>query len=188
MKLYKEHEGIAEAVLYKYGSYQKRTVICCSVQSGCEVGCAFCGTGKFFKRNLSADEIVSQVVTCLNTIDCDTNDIEKFQIMFISMGEPFNNYDALKRAIIKLADIYPNAQLLVSTSAPFNEHDNPIYKTIGRFINLSIKYPQVGLQFSVHEAYDEDRKRLIPTNTCTLRQIASVGEMWSAFTGPKAFL
>lgn len=36
-------KGIAEAVLYRYGEYAKRTVICCSVQSGCPVGCTFCG-------------------------------------------------------------------------------------------------------------------------------------------------
>ena len=44
-------EGITETVLYQYESFQKRTVICCSVQSGCIVGCNFCGTGKNFLRN-----------------------------------------------------------------------------------------------------------------------------------------
>ena len=39
-------DSIYEAVLYRYGSFQERTVICCSVQSGCPVGCIFCGTGK----------------------------------------------------------------------------------------------------------------------------------------------
>lgn len=111
-------KGIAEAVLYRYGEYAKRTVICCSVQSGCPVGCTFCGTGKFFVRNLDWHEIVEQVTTVLSTIDCDTKDIEKFQIMFMSMGEPFLNYINLERAIESLHDLYPNAQLLVSTSAP----------------------------------------------------------------------
>lgn len=66
---YEDPKAIAEAVLYRYGSYQNRTVICCSVQSGCRVGCAFCGTGRFFVRNLTAEEIVSQVETALSTID-----------------------------------------------------------------------------------------------------------------------
>lgn len=79
-------KGIAESVLYRYGSYEQRTVICCSVQSGCPVGCTFCGTGKFFIRNLSKQEIVEQVDTCLSTIDCKTPEIKKFQIMFMSMG------------------------------------------------------------------------------------------------------
>lgn len=175
-------EAIAEAVLYRYGSYKKRTVICCSVQSGCPVGCKFCGTGKFFVRNLEAHEIVGQVETVLSTIDCDTKDIEKFQIMFMSMGEPFLNYENLRLAIIRLADLYPNAQLLVSTSAPLSIVDH-----IGAFCFLSKKYPQVGLQFSVHESTDENRKNLIPTKTCTLRQIAAAGEFWAAFTGRKPF-
>lgn len=53
-------KGIAEAVLYRYGEYAKRTVICCSVQSGCPVGCTFCGTGKFFVRNLDWHEIFEE--------------------------------------------------------------------------------------------------------------------------------
>jgi len=175
-------KGIAEAVLYRYGSYQKRTVICCSVMSGCPVGCTFCGTGKFFIRNLTGGEIVSQVDSCINTIDCDTKDIEKFQIMFMSMGEPMLNYDNLEIAIRLLHEKYPNAQLLVSTSAP-KGMDN----IFSKFIILSKEIDKVGLQFSVHESLDENRKKLIPTNTCTLRQISSLGNMWAAFVGRKPF-
>lgn len=175
-------KAIAEAVLYRYGEYRKRTVICCSVMSGCPVGCTFCGTGKFFVRNLSSEEIVNQVKTCLSTIDCLTEEIEKFQIMFMSMGEPMLNYEELKKAIISLHDLYNNAQLLVSTSAPV-----VTYKYMSDFIELSRTYPSVGLQFSVHESLDENRRKLIPTNTCTLRQIAVLGDMWAAFTGRKPF-
>lgn len=175
-------KGIAEAVLYRYGEYAKRTVICCSVQSGCPVGCTFCGTGKFFVRNLDWHEIVEQVTTVLSTIDCDTKDIEKFQIMFMSMGEPFLNYINLERAIESLHDLYPNAQLLVSTSAP-----STLYHAMSEFIELSKRIPQVGLQFSVHESTDEARAKLIPTKTCTLRQIAAAGEFWAANTGRKPF-
>lgn len=180
-----EFEGskaIAEAVLYKYGSYKERTVICCSVMSGCPVGCTFCGTGKFFIRNLESFEIVNQVKACLDTIDCETKDIKKFQIMFMSMGEPMLNYHNLKRAIIELNSIYPNAQLLVSTSAP-----STCYKYMSDFICISKEIDKVGLQFSVHETLDENRRKLIPTKTCTLRQIASLGEMWAAFVGRKPF-
>lgn len=107
----------------------------------------------------------------LSTIDCDTKDIKKFQIMFMSMGEPFLNYINLEQAIESLHDLYPNAQLLISTSAP-----STLYYAMSEFIELSKRIPQVGLQFSVHESTDEARAKLIPTKTCTLRQIALAGE------------
>lgn len=177
-----EPKAIAEAVLYRYGEYRKRTVICCSVQSGCKVGCKFCGTGKFFVRNLTQYEIRKQIEVALSTIDCDTSEIEKFQIMFMSMGEPMNNYAQLRFVIPLLSYKYPNAQLLVSTSAPLGTD-----RHWGDFTDLCHRYPQVGIQFSVHESTDEARAKLIPTDTCTLRQIASLGEMWAAFTGLKPF-
>src|SRR5574337_92358 len=57
----RNNAAVAEAVLYKYPTYEDRTVICCSTQSGCPVGCRFCGTGEFFIRSLTGDEIVAQV-------------------------------------------------------------------------------------------------------------------------------
>lgn len=174
--------SLTEAVLYRYGSYKERTVICCSIQSGCPVGCTFCGTGKFFIRNLTAWEIVGQIEEVMSTIDCAPEEIKKFQIMFMSMGEPMCNYSELESAIRHLHHKYPTAQLLVSTSAP-----SITYKHIGKFIQLSKEIDKVGLQFSVHESTDENRKKLIPTDTCTLRQISAIGEMWSAFVGRKPF-
>lgn len=177
-----EKKGVAEAVLYRYGEYRKRTVICCSVMSGCPVGCTFCGTGKFFVRNLMKNEIVEQIRECLSTIDCDTRDIEKFQIMFMSMGEPMMNWQELKLAIIELADTYTNAQLLISTSAPWTMPNH-----LTELIQYSRAIKRLGLQFSVHESTDEARAKLIPTNTCTLRQIAAMGDVWAAFTGRKPY-
>ena len=176
-------EAIAEAVLYRYGSYKNRTVICCSVQSGCPIGCTFCGTGKLFIRNLSSTEIVHQVTKCLETIDCDPNEIEKFQIMFMSMGEPFTcNFIELTLAIKMLHYKYPKADLLISTSAPIN-----MVHSLPAFIKLSQDIPKIGLQFSIHESTDEARAKLIPTKTSTLRQIAAMGELWAAYTGRKPF-
>lgn len=171
-----------EAVLYRYEEYRKRTVICCSTQCGCPIGCKFCGTGKFFVRNLTAEEIIEQVKTVLSTIDCDTKDIEKFQIMFMSMGEPFLNYDAVEKAIVTLHDIYPNAQLLISTSGPKN-----LWLYMSRFIELSKKIDKVGLQFSVHESTDEVRWKNLTENTGTLRQLSAAGEFWAANVGRKPF-
>lgn len=176
-------DAIAEAVLYKYQSYKKRTVICCSIQSGCPIGCNFCGTGKFFVRNLTSYEIVLQVQECLSTIGCDPSEIEKFQIMFMSMGEPFAcDKEQFFHAIERLHNLYPNADLLVSTSAPAHMHN-----WLPDFIKLSRQIPKIGLQFSVHESTDENRAKLIPTKTSTLRQISAMGELWAAYTNRKPF-
>jgi 23S rRNA (adenine2503-C2)-methyltransferase len=50
--------AIYEAVVYRYPNWNTRTVICCSVQSGCPVGCTFCGSGGKFIRNLTDEEII----------------------------------------------------------------------------------------------------------------------------------
>ena len=63
--VFTEEDMVAEAVLYKYNDFYKRTVICCSTMSGCPVGCRFCGTGNKFIRNLKSAEIVEQIQTVL---------------------------------------------------------------------------------------------------------------------------
>ena len=178
-------EAIAEAVLYQYESFQKRTVICCSVQSGCPVGCGFCGTGKKFIRNLSTSEIVSQIEEVLKAkgLKDSIKDCEKFQIMFMSMGEPFLNYCQLDNALILLSTTYPNAQLLVSTigvNAPEHFID---------FLEVSKGNSKIGLQFSIHESLDANRNKLIPfKNKLTLRQIRDYGIKWNKETKRPVYL
>lgn len=176
-----------EAVLYRYGSFRKRTVICCSTQCGCPVGCSFCGTGRGFVRSLYSDEIVDQIQQVMEIVekDCPSSEIEKFQIMFMSMGEPFLNYAGLHLAIVALHNIYyPNAQLLVSTSAPKIMTDEVDFRT---FTDLSQGISEIGIQFSVHESTDGARRKIIPTPTCSLEQIARLGEIWAARTSRKPF-
>lgn len=177
-------EDIAvEAVVYKYPTYKERTVICCSTQCGCPVGCNFCGTGKFFKRNLTVDEITEQIETILSTIDCDPLEIEKFQIMFMSMGEPMLNLESVMSAIEVLHEKYPNAQLLISTSAPEIDMEKYVH-----FIeNCAAKIDKVGMQFSVHESTDENRKKLIPSRSMSLANIGKIGEYFAKVTNRKPY-
>ena len=171
---------VAEAVLYRYGDYETRTVICCSTQSGCPVGCRFCGTGEYFIRSLSSDEIVFQVSHMLNERNIDASKIERFQIMFMSMGEPALNQKNLVSAIEKLNELYPNAALLISTSAPDVDY-TPIF-------DVSAKIDKVGLQFSIHESTDEARNKLVPLKKkLNLAQIAKLGESWFHLTGRAPF-
>lgn len=179
--LEKVDDIVIEAVLYKYPDYKTRTVMCISVQCGCPVGCTFCGTGKKFIRNLTADEILEQVEIALSYIDCNSKDIGKFQIMFMSMCEPFCNYKNVKDAIIKLNKLYQNAQLLVSTVAP-----GIIECHFQDFIELSKHISNIGLQFSLHESNNDERKIIIP-DTCHITRISTFGKRWHIETGKKPF-
>jgi 23S rRNA (adenine2503-C2)-methyltransferase len=180
--VFEKDDVAVESVLYRYPTYEERTVICCSVMSGCPVGCRFCGTGDFFVRSLSAEEIVSQPVHLLqNEIDCDPTTIKKLQIMVMSMGEPLLNKN-LDAAFRDLYHRYPNAALLVSSIGPH------LIAGWGWFRQLSVDVPTVGLQFSVHESTDEKRNKLIPfKKKMTLKEIAATGNWWSKHTGRRPF-
>lgn len=180
--VFKIPKAITESVLYKYKSFEDRTVICCSVQSGCPFGCTFCGTGKKFLRNLDTNEIIAQVDYIFKDKKINTSKVTKLQIMFMSMGEPFLNYDNVKEAIKILNKKYPNAQLLVSTMAPKSKD------ALKKFIDLSKKIDKIGLQFSIHQSTNKKRDKLIPfKNKLSLEEIRDYGIEWWKETGRKPY-
>ena len=99
------------------------------------------------------------------------------------MGEPMLNWKALKGALITLNAMYPKAKLLISTIAP--AAPKAVWE---EFIELSTVIEQIGLQFSVHEAIEEDRNALIPmTRKLSLKEIGLMGERWATATGRRPF-
>lgn len=83
-----------------------RITICVSSQVGCAVGCIFCVTGKLgFKKNLSREEIVLQLLYCNNFIKqkfgkkADDTRHRIRNVVFMGMGEPLLNYDNMKTSI-----------------------------------------------------------------------------------------
>lgn len=178
--VFEKDNAVAESVLYKYPTFEDRTVVCCSTQSGCPIGCRFCGAGDNFVRSLSSTEIVSQTQHLFADNNIDASKVERMQIMFMSMGEPLLNIQNLNPAIRELHELYPNAALLISTSAPKINYE-PI-------INISKEINKVGLQFSVHESSDEARNLLIPfKDKLTLREIAAEGVRWAMAVGRQPF-
>lgn len=184
--VFTKEDMVAEAVLYQYENYYKRTVICCSVMSGCPVGCKFCGTGSKFIRNLKAEEIVEQINIVLKdkNLIYDINEkCEKLQFMFMSMGEPMLNWEEVEKAIIQLNKNFSNAQLLLSTIGCDND------ETFSKIINLSKKIDKVGLQFSIHKSNDIERNILIPfRKKMNLQKIRDAGIIWWKETGRNPFL
>ena len=178
--VFSKDNAVAEAVLYKYPTYEERTVICCSTQSGCPVGCRFCGAGNYFVRSLTAEEIVSQVDHLLASRNIDASKIQRFQIMVMSMGEPLLNFKNLEKAFEVLYEKYPNAKLLISSIGPKINYE-PVMEMCERI-------PTIGLQFSIHESTDKNRDKLIPfKNKLTLKELSEVGEVFLARTGRKPF-
>lgn len=182
--VFTKDDAVAEAVLYRYKDFYERTVICCSTMSGCPVGCVFCGTGKKFIKNLTSEEIVQQILVILNDKgikDIDTS--KRFQIMFMSMGEPMLNWGEVEKAIRELNRLFPHAELLLST---IGVNDDNVFN---RIINLSKDISKVGLQFSIHKSNDEERNKLIPyVNKMSLIKIRDAGIVWWQQTGRKPYL
>jgi 23S rRNA (adenine2503-C2)-methyltransferase len=82
-----------ESVLIPEG---KRRTLCISSQAGCALGCVFCATGRMgFRRNLSASEIAGQV----RELVLRDPALKLTNIVFMGMGEPLLNWDAVDAAL-----------------------------------------------------------------------------------------
>ena len=178
--VFKKEDALVEAVLYKYPTYEERTVMCISVMCGCPMACQFCGTGTFFARNLTSEEIVEQVEIMIEDKSLEPENIKNWQIMTMSMGEPMLNMSELNSALTVLHGKYTQAKLLVSTAAPKVNFEP--------FFTLAEDIDAIGLQFSVHESTDEARSKLVKfRNKMTIAEMARAGEQFFLRTGRHPF-
>ena len=95
-----------------------RATICVSSQVGCAVECAFCMTALLgLKRNLSAGEIVGQILAVLNDQHVEL-ERDRVNLVFMGQGEPFLNYDNFMQAVRLLVEAVgiPESRMTVSTS------------------------------------------------------------------------
>jgi len=134
----------------------KRTSICISSQSGCSMGCKFCATGKLgFKQNLSAGEILAQVLFFARELQKTQKKITN--IVMMGMGEPFLNYEQVKKAIC-----------IINSPRGLNVGARRItVSTIGipeGIIQFAHDFSQVNLAVSLHAATNEKRDQLVPIN------------------------
>lgn len=132
---------------------RKRLTLCVSTQVGCPLNCRFCATASMkLKRNLTAGEIVGQYVTAQNTIrERITN------LVFMGMGEPFLNYEAVMSAIDILAHEktggVSESRVTVSTAG-----------LVDGIRRLADENRNVKLAISLHATTDELRLNLMPLN------------------------
>jgi 23S rRNA (adenine2503-C2)-methyltransferase len=100
------------------GTSWQRATICVSSQVGCAVECAFCMTALLgLKRNLSAGEIVGQILAVLNDQRVELEH-DRVNLVFMGQGEPFLNYDNFMQAVRLLVEAVgiPESRMTVSTS------------------------------------------------------------------------
>src|SRR6266536_218774 len=96
----------------------RRTTICISSQVGCAVNCQFCLTALLgVKRNLSAGEIVGQVIAVLRDQNVSPPS-DRVNLVFMGMGEPFLNYENFIKAVRLLVEGVgiPESRMTVSTA------------------------------------------------------------------------
>ncbi|AFZ83700.1 ribosomal RNA large subunit methyltransferase N [Candidatus Kinetoplastibacterium blastocrithidii TCC012E] len=150
---------------------KNRRTLCISSQAGCAVNCAFCSTGhQGFNRNLSANEIISQLWSAQRSINykligneslINKNSIKDrgnliTNIVFMGMGEPLLNYSEVVQSIKLLLDVnaygFSRRKVTVSTSG------------IVPMIDKLARDCPVSLAVSLHAANDVLRNKLVPIN------------------------
>lgn len=133
---------------------QSGITLCISSQIGCKKGCAFCQTAKMgLVRNLTSEEIVGQVFFAKHVLKQPVRNI-----VFMGMGEPFDNYEEVMQAIAVLTDPaglgFGHRRITISTSGRV---DN-----ILRFAKEA--HPALHLAVSVNAPNDAIRSKLMPVN------------------------
>jgi 23S rRNA (adenine2503-C2)-methyltransferase len=135
-----------EAVLMRYRD--GRRSVCVSSQSGCPLTCNFCATGRMkFARNLSADEILDQALHFRRVEQID-------HVVFMGMGEPTMNIDAVLAACERLPDLGVT-------------HRRTAISTVGWVPGIDrlaeCELP-ISLALSLHAPNDGLRSQLMPVN------------------------
>lgn len=148
-----DNGDLVETVMIKQ---PKRMTLCVSSQVGCGMACKFCRTGTMgLKRNLRTSEILRQV---RGVIEDAKNFGDSFQnIVFMGMGEPLHNFDAVTRAVRVLTDprgfgMSPR-KVTVSTVG-----------LVPAIRKLAASDIEVSLAVSLNATTDEIRSEIMPVN------------------------
>ena len=133
--------------------YHHGKTICVSSQIGCKMGCKFCAsTGLNFARNLTAGEIVEQIIAVEQDIGEHISNI-----VFMGIGEPLDNYDNVMNAI-KILNNQKGLNIgarhiSISTSG-----------LVPKIYDLANENLQCTLSISLHATNNEKRSSMMPVN------------------------
>lgn len=134
-------------------SYHHGYTICVSSQIGCKMGCKFCAsTGIQFVRSLTSGEIVEQILA----VERDEK-IKISNIVFMGIGEPFDNYDN----VLKAVRIINNPKGLNIGARHISISTSGIVPKIYDFANEDM---QCTLSISLHATMNEQRSAMMPIN------------------------
>ncbi|MBI1377782.1 MAG: 23S rRNA (adenine(2503)-C(2))-methyltransferase RlmN, partial [Frankiales bacterium] len=153
--------ALVESVLMRYPD---RVTMCVSSQAGCGMNCPFCATGQAgLTRNLSTAEIVEQVVAGARELargDVPGGPGRVSNVVFMGMGEPLANYNAVIGAVRRLVGASPEGLGMSARGVTVS--------TVGlvpRIRQLAAEGLPVTLAVSLHAPDDELRNTLVPVNT-----------------------
>jgi 23S rRNA (adenine2503-C2)-methyltransferase len=157
-----------------------RTTVCISSQAGCAFACAFCSTGQAgFTRNLTAVEIFDQARYFARELASRGKRVTN--VVFMGMGEPFHNYDAVMEAVALLNDPHGfglgHRHITISTVG--------LVDKIDRFAG---EHVQVNLAISLHAPNDTIRSGIMPVNRkFDIAQLMAACERYVEKTNRKVF-
>ncbi len=139
--------------------YSDRATVCASTQSGCAVGCTFCATGAMgFRHHLSAGQMIEQVLWAARELKNAASGVRALtNIVYMGMGEPFNNYDRWWTSVQRLHD--PDGFNMGARG--FTVSTVGIVPGIRRLADEPLP---VNLAISLHAPDDELRQKLVPVN------------------------
>ncbi len=179
--LWKLHDGtLVESVLMRYSD---RVTVCISSQAGCGMNCPFCATGQGgLKRNLTAAEITDQIVAAARA--CANGELpggptRLSNIVFMGMGEPLANYNAVIRTLHNIVDANPDGLGISARSVTVSTVGlvNGVEKLMEEGINCT-------LAISLHTPDDELRDSLVPINNrFPVREILAAADAYEKKTG-----
>ena len=127
--------------------------LCVSTEVGCNMGCAFCESGRLKKvRNLTTSEMILELLTIENNVNSRIDNI-----VIMGIGEPFDNYDNFEKFI----SILTNPKMVELGSRKITVSTCGLVPKIYEFADLKT---QVNLAISLHAPNDELRDKLMPIN------------------------